>query len=125
MAFTTTRSCVCVTVTLATHDQKYNLKALVDAVLAAESGGDTAVVCPGAPRSYSIQSYPGIDGTGVNTKDILLGDSKLSTTRIGKVLAAAGGIYEDRSTVGDTQFGSLYAQSSSDNQKLNIIVSAA
>lgn len=131
MAYTTTRSFVAATVTLASANTKYNLKALVDAILAAESNTDVAVVCPGAPRFYSIQAYPGIDaGTGANTKDVLIGDANLSTSRIGKILVAPAtgvpaGEITDSSRVSNCDFGDLYAQSSTTNQKLNIILSAA
>ena len=131
MAFSTTRSFVGVTVTLAAANTNYNLKTLVDAILAAESNTDVAVVCPGAPRFYQIQAYPGIDaGTGANTKDVLIGDGKLSTTRIGAILVAPtatipAGVLTNQSNVNNCDFGDLYAQSSTTNQKLNIILSAA
>jgi hypothetical protein len=130
MAFTTTRSFVGVTVTLAASNTNYNLKTLVDAILAAETGRDNKVVCPGAPRFYRIQAYPGIDaGTGANTKDVLIGDGELSTSRIGCILVApAAGVpageLTDRSPINNCDFGDLYAQSSTTNQKLNILLAA-
>lgn len=124
MAFKTTRNFVAVTVTLATANTNYNLKSLVDAILAAESNTDTAIVCQGAPKFYSIQSYPGIDTVGANANDILVGDAKLSTTRIGKILAAAGGILSDSAPINNCDFGDLYAQSAGTAQKVNILLAA-
>ena len=130
MSFTTTRSFVGVTVTLATANTNYNLKTLVDAILQAESNTDAHIVCPGAPRFYRIQAYPGIDaGSGANTKDVLIGDGELSTTRIGTILVAPtttipAGELTDRSPINNCDFGDLYARSSTNNQKLNILLAA-
>lgn len=123
MAFSTTRNFVGVTVTLPLANTNYNLKTLVDAILAAETGRDNAVVVPGAARNVQIQSYPGIDGSGTNTNDILIGDGELSTTRVGAILSP-GGFLSDRSPINNVTLGEYYAQSAAANQKLNIMVSA-
>lgn len=123
MAFSTTRNFTGVTVTLTNANQNYNLKTLVDAILAAETGRDNAVVCPGAARNVQIQSYPGIDSVGANTADILIGDGELSTTRIGTILSP-GGFLSDRSPINNVTLGELYARSATAGQKLNVMVSA-
>lgn len=116
------RSYVAVTVTLATAATQ-QLLPLINAVIAAEAGTPTDI-CPGMARYVFLQSFPGIQGAGVNTTDILVGDAKLTTTRIGKVLVAAGGIFEDRSPVNNVDIGSIYVQTSGASQKLNVIVAA-
>lgn len=123
MAFTTTRNFVGVLVTLTSANTKYNIKTLVDAVLAAETGRDNAVVCPGAARSVQIQSYPGIDGVGANTSDILIGDGELSTTRMGAILNP-GGFLNDSSPINNVTLGEIYAQSAGTAQVLLVLVSA-
>jgi len=119
----TRRNYVAVTVTLTSANTNYNLLQLVNAILAAESGTDTNIQCPGAARNIQIQSHPGIDGAGANTGDILFGDAKLTTTRIGTVVQP-GGFLSDRSPINNVDLGNLYARSASAAQKLNITVSA-
>lgn len=119
----TRRNYVAVTVTLTNANQNYNLLTLVNAILAAESGTDTNIQCPGAARNVQIQSNPGIDSVGANTADILVGDAKLSTTRIGTILSP-GGFLSDRSPINNVDFGEIYARSATSGQKLNITISA-
>ena len=117
------RNYVAVTVTLTLADTNYNLLALVNAVLAAETGTDVNVQCPGAARNVQIQSHPGIDSVGANTADIIFGDAKLSTTRVGTVVSP-GGFLSDRSPINNVNLGEIYAQSHTAGQKLNITISA-
>lgn len=124
MSFTVTRNFVGVLVTLTLANTNYNLLDLVNAVLAAESGTATASVAPGAARNVQIQSYNGIDGGGTpNTADILIGDGKLSTTRMGAILSP-GGFLSDRSPINNVTLGEYYARSATAAQKLIIMVSA-
>jgi hypothetical protein len=118
------RSYVAVTVTLATANTNYNLLTLVNAILAAETQGDNTVRVSGAQREFNIQANPGIDSVGANNKDVILGDSLLSATRVGYVLVpGASRLY--RSNVQNADFGSIYAQSAGTNQKLNIELETA
>ena len=112
------------TVTLAAANTNYNLLALINAILAAESGRDATAQCPGMCRSLLLQSNPVIDGTGVNTNDVLVGDGLLSTTRVGYVLAKAGGSFTDRSNTNNVNVGDIYVQSAGTNQKINVTVVA-
>lgn len=119
----TRRNYVGVTVTLTLANTNYNLLELINAILAAETGTDANVQSPGSARNVQIQSYPGIDGVGTNTADILLGDAKLSTTRMGSVINP-GGFLSDRSPINNVDLGEIYARSATAGQKLNITVSA-
>ena len=119
----TRRNYVAVTVTLTSANTNYRLLDLVNAILAAESNTDTNIQCPGAARNVQVQSHPGIDSSGGNTADVLFGDAKLSTTRIGTVLSP-GGFLSDRSPINNVDFGEIYARSATAAQKLNITISA-
>lgn len=123
MAFTVTRNFVGVLITLTTADTNYNLLELVNAILAAESGTASASVAPGAARNVQIQSYPGIDSVGANTSDVLIGDGKLSATRMGAILSP-GGFLSDRSPINNVTLGEYYARSAGSAQKLLVMVSA-
>jgi len=123
MAFFNRRNFVGVIVTLPAANTNYNILALTNEILAAETGTADKMECPGAARNVQIQSYPGIDGIGANTNDILIGDGKLSTTRAGAILSP-GGFLSDRSPLDNVTFGEYYARSAGTNQKLLIMISA-
>ncbi len=117
------RGFVAVQVTLTSPNTNYNLLDLINAVIAAETKWDGVATCPGSCRELTLQSHPGIDTVGGNTKDILLGDGLLSTTRFGYVLAT-GDAYSDRSPMGNVDLGSIYVRSAGTAQKLNVQVKA-
>lgn len=121
MAVLQRRALVSITVTLTTANTNYSIYELIEAAALAES---VPYEIPSACRELSIQSHPGIDGTGANTKDILMGDSELSTTRIGYVLNV-GGSRTLRSTIGNVNLAGTYARSSGAGQKLNLDIQAA
>ena len=114
------RAYVAVLVTLAAANNNYNLLDLVNAILAAETQGDNTMRASGAVRTFTVSSFAGIDGTGGNTKDVLIGDSLLSTTRMGYVLSFGGQGATYSSSIPNVDFGSLYARSAGTNQKLMI-----
>jgi len=118
------RNYVGVTVTLATANTKYSLLALINAILAAETGRDNTSQCPAMCRSLVLQAYAGIDSSGGNSNDILVGDGLLSTTRIGFILSSAGGVFNDQCTIDNVNVGDVYVQSAGTNQKLNVMVQA-
>lgn len=120
---TVLRGFIGVTVTLAVANTKYNLLTLINAVLAAETQGDNTARCLGMCRSVVIQSNPGIDSSGANTNDVLVGDGLLSATRVGYVLGL-GGIFTDRSPINNVNIGDIYVQSAGTAQKLNVNVVA-
>lgn len=106
------------TVTLTNADTNYNLMSLVQGVLDAETGIATGGVCPGACRELFIQSANG------NTAPVLIGDGKLSATRVGYELkngsSAVGDSRLYRSTINNVDLASLFARSGTSGQKLNI-----
>lgn len=111
------RPYVAVLVTLASANTVYNLLDLVNTILAAETQGDNTVRAPGMVRSISLQAFNGVDGSGGNTKDVLIGDALLATTRMGYVLTIGqGSTYS--STWPNADFGSLYAMSAGTAQKI-------
>lgn len=104
------------TITLTTANTPYQLKSLIDAAILAQGAE-----IPGTFRELNIQSWPGIDGVGPNTNDILVGDSKITTTNVGYIIQSG----QSRLYRSDKQNGSLidlYAQSAGSAQKLNIEV---
>src|SRR6266567_4231741 len=121
MAFVAHRNYVGVTVTLAAANTNYNLLALVNAILAAETGTDNTSQCSGMARSVNLQAYPGIEGTGINTNDILVGDAFLSTTRIGYILNP-GGAFHDSTHMNNVNVGDIYVRSAGTSQKINVTV---
>lgn len=120
------RAYVAVTITLTSANTNYNVLTLVNAVIAAEANMPTPpMVAPDACREMILQSFPGIDSSGANTNDILVGDGLLSTTRIGYILQAVGADRTYSSTIQNVDVGSIYVRSAGAGQKLNVeIVSA-
>jgi hypothetical protein len=109
------------TVTLTNANQNYSIYELAQAITSADS---VPTDTPGACRELNIQSHPGIAGSGSNTADILVGDSQLSTTRIGYVLPV-GGVRTYRSTVGNVNLAGIYVRSATAGQKLNLEIHSA
>ena len=110
------RPYVAVTITLTSANTNYEILTLVNAVLALATAPSEA---PGACRVVNIQAHPGIDGSGGNTNDVLIGDAELATTRIGYVLNPGGSrAYE--STSQNALVGGIYARSAGAGQKLNV-----
>ncbi len=109
-----------VVVNLASAATKYNLKDLVDAILANDNQ-----VCPGAVRMAKITAFNGVDGTGENTSDVLIGDGFVSATRWAYNLIAPTddqppATREYTGVTNTVDFGSLYAFTAGTNQKLAI-----
>lgn len=117
------RSFVAVQVTLTSANTNYNLLALVNAIIAAETGSPSTVAV-GMGRSLILQSNPGIDGAGANTNDVLVGDGLLSTTRYGYVLAAVGGVFQDQSPINNVNLADIYVRSAGAGQKVNVQIVA-
>lgn len=106
-------------VTLTTANTNYDLRVLINAVLAS-----MGAEYPESYRELNIQSHPGIDGTGGNSNDILIGDSKLSTSNIGYVLQSGQSrLYRSASSNG--QFGDIFVRSAGSSQVLNIDIMGA
>jgi hypothetical protein len=114
MAVLTNRDYVAVQVTLTAANTNYNLQTLVNAALAG-----AAAVAPGACREFNLQAHPGIDGSGGNTNDILIGDADLSTTYLGYILQP-GASRTYRSDFGNAQNSVIYVRSAGTGQKLNV-----
>ena len=116
------RSYLGVTVTLAAANTNYNLLTLLQAVTAAQTPpSDTPAAC----RELNIQSYPGIDGTGANTNDVLIGDSFLSATNMAYVLAVGGSRTYRSASTGSVPVGTIFVRSAGASQKLNIEIEMA
>lgn len=108
------RSYVAVQVTLTTGAN--NLLALINAVLAAETGMATPpMVCPDACSQLSIQSDQASDGSDV----VLIGDALVSSGRYGYSLAGKEK-REYRADLNSIQLGSIYA--SGNGFKVNVEV---
>lgn len=102
------------TVTLTSANTNYNVRDLINAAI-----GTTVAEIPEAYRELNLQSHPGIDSVGGNTSDILVGDSQLSTTKIGYVLQPGQSrLY--RSDKQNGLFGDVYVRSAGSSQKLNV-----
>lgn len=105
------------TVTLPNANTNYELRALVNAILA--PGAEV----PDAFREILLTANPGVDSAGANTNDVLLGDAALSATNYGWVLSV-GSSTPFRSAFGNVQFGGIYASSAAAGQKVCIVLMA-
>ncbi len=108
------RSYVALTVTLTDANANYNLLALINAIVEAETKYAGAN-CPGMCRELNIQSDVN------NTAQVIVGDGLLSATRVGYFLAI-GGARAYRSEINNVDLGSLYVRSTAAAQKLNVEV---
>lgn len=119
---TTNRSYVGVQVTLADNTKNYNLLALVNAVIAAESGQASGSVCPSHCRELKIQAPTG------NTGTVYVGDGLLVPAGAGRQSAEiAKGTLRTYGT-GDlnmVDLGHLYVTPATNNDKLNVEVLVA
>lgn len=111
------------TVTLASPNTNYHIIDLVNAVLAVQTGNNSTIA-PGAMRELLLQGYPGVDGAGANTNDILVGDAALSATNFGFSLPIGSSV-PFRSASNNTQLAGLYARSAGTAQKLNVTIMGA
>lgn len=118
------RNYVAVVVTLAAANTVYNLYALINAIVLAETQGDNTIQAPGAARELTITAYNGIDGTGANTNDILFGDALLSTTRFGYSLSA-GQTRDYRSPITNVPLQEIYVLSAGTAQKLAVEITVS
>ena len=102
------------TLTLTSANTNYNIATLIAAINSAERKNFAQVV---------IVGYPGIDGVGANTSDVLVGDASLATTRFFLALGA-----NDQYTFysGDGSNGvctpSLFVRSAGAGQKINVLL---
>lgn len=107
----------------------YNVVALINAVIQAESPTSTQQMISGDCRINYIESHNGIDNVGANTNDILLGESivagqsLLTGARYGRVIPKAGAGFTFQGTFNNVDFGNYWVQSAGTNQKINVIVS--
>ena len=100
------------TVTLASANTNYDLRTLINAAI-----GTTVAEVPDSYRELNLQAYPGIDGVGGNSNDILVGDSQLSTSNIGYILQSAQSrLY--RSNTSNGILGDIYVRSAGASQKI-------
>lgn len=116
--------------TLTLANTPYNIKALVDAVIQAEGGAAATQAIYGGCRLAYVEANPGIDGSGGNTNDVLLGEnigvnsgSLVTNARYGRVLSKAGGGFTFQSTSNNVDFKNYWVQSAGVGQKINVIVS--
>lgn len=119
MAITTNRSYVGVQVTMADHTKTYNLLALVNAVIAAESGQAGGSVCPSHCRELKLQ------GPTANTGTIYVGDGLLVAAGAGRQSGEiAKGTSRTYGTgdLNNVDLGHLYVSPATDNDKLNVEV---
>ena len=119
MAVTLKQHYVGIQVTLAASATAYNILTLINTALAALTPVQEA---PGACRELTIQSHDGVDGSGANTKDILVGDSAVTnsgTPRFAFVLHV-GGNRTWRSSINNVDLSSIWVMSSGTSQKLNV-----
>ena len=94
------------TVTLTSSNTNYQLSSLL-------SGSPNLML-----SELTITGYPGIDGTGQNSKDVLIGTSGLSTTNFGaKVAAGQSETFRagDKGCIDPTQ---IYVRSAGASQQL-------
>src|SRR5579862_6855705 len=109
------RNFVAVTVTLAVANTVYSLWDLINAIIQAESAGDVTTQASGVVRTLTLQAHPGVDGVGGNSKDVLVGDALVSTSRIGFVLST-GQSYSDRASIQNVNVQGIYLLSAGTNQ---------
>lgn len=121
------RAYIGITVNLASADTDYNLLALINAALAAQSPGDSSIQAPGTARELNLQNATG------NSNSIFVGDSNLSGSNMGVELVvgsggppstAPGASRTYRSNISNVDVGSLYVRSPGTNQKLNVELEA-
>ena len=117
------RNFVAVTVTLAVANTVYSLWDLINAIIQAESAGDVTTQASGVVRTLTLQAHPGVDGVGGNSKDVLVGDALVSTSRIGFVLST-GQSYSDRASIQNVNVQGIYLLSAGTNQKVNVFIQA-
>jgi hypothetical protein len=113
------RSYVGVTVTLTSANTPYSLYALLNAVTGAQT---PASDCPASCRELNIQSQsPAVTGGNAgNTDVVLIGDSFISLTNYAYVLAVGASRTYRSSSTSSVQVGSIYVESPTAGQKLNI-----
>jgi len=117
------RSYVGVQVTLTSANTPYNLLALLQAVTSAQSPPSD---CPASCRELNLQSFAGLtNGTGANTDVILIGDSFLTTTNMAYTLPVGASRTYRSSSTSSVQVGSLFVQSGTAGQKLNVEIEMA
>lgn len=114
MAILARRSYWLGTVTLTLANTNYSLVDLINAALASANA-----LVPGMVRELQLQASKGIDGSGQNTNDILVGDGNLSTANFGASLNP-GGTLTYRSNTTNTFLAGLYVRSAGAGQKLNV-----
>jgi hypothetical protein len=101
------------TLTLTAANTNYSLASLIAAI---ESAERTTF------RQIIILAVDGIDGSGGNTKDILLGDGNLSTSRYFVSLAAGESIdLSSGSAVNGETTTNWYVRSAAAGQKVNFL----
>lgn len=108
------------TVTLTLANTNYHIIDLINALASLTS---VSASVPGSARELLIVAFPGVDGVGANTKDVLIGDAALSAANFGFALSPAASV-PFRSSIENVQVAGLYARSSSAGQKLCITVTA-
>lgn len=111
------------TVTLTSANTNYHLIDLVNTLLAVQTG-NTNTIAPGSVREFLLQAFPGVDGTGGNTNDILVGDAALSTTNFGFSLPTGSSV-PFRSSSNNAQLAGLYVRSAAASQKLCVTLMGA
>lgn len=115
---TSRRSLWAGTVTLTSANTNYHIIDLINALTSLSSVGAQV---PGATREFILLAFPGVDGTGANTNDILIGDANVSATNFGVALPAGANVIF-RSTYDNAQVAGLYVRSAGASQKLCITV---
>jgi hypothetical protein len=107
----------CYTLTLTSADTNYQVSALIAAINAAERKNFSQIVLLG---------YPGIDGAGANTNDVLVGDAALSTARFFDALPASGSIaIQTGDATSSISTTSLWVRSAASGQKVNVLLRVA
>lgn len=116
--------------TLALANTPYNICDLIDAVVQAEGGAAATQVVARTSRLFYVEAHPGIDSTGGNTNDVLLGEiiganagNLLTNARFGRVLNKAGGGFTFQGMFNNVDHGNYCVQSAGVGQKINVIVS--
>lgn len=111
------RAYVAVQVTLTTADTPYRLLDLINTVLAGESGmASPPMVCPDACGHLILQT------DSSSTGPILIGDGLISTSRYGYQIAKSAAQSYTSGNLNVIQLGSMYVQSHTMGDKLNVEV---
>ena len=120
----TRKSYIGVTVTLTLANTKYNLLTLINNVLAAQTPQSD---CPASCRELNLQSQsPAVTGgNAANTDVIIVGDSLLTLTNYAFVLAVGASRTYRSSSTSSVQVGSLFVESPTAGQKLNVEIEMA